>query len=653
MLFDTLHGDLTELTLKLNRKPLTTLSSHRKIWNKFLIILPTMKVLTLPGELVPGYGCMAKNAVTNLVDETQFYEVINTFPKSEVSVDADRAKKNLLQRINELEIESEKLSEDFEENDEDNLKNVQVQYYEHLDYKEDEFEDKTDTDFHVNIANLNNEIKDKFEVRYEEIPQGIAGSATDKPINLEEYSKKLYFVLKDSECMNVTSFHDYGVTESFKSNNFNRYISEDIDEETIMMQDYEDCAEFVIRHFGVYLDYLEYFIDETCMYKRTNCIKIVLEEEAVEYNCEEYVFTEGDYIDETQIAYSNETIIIGEPLDRYADLRTQPLLVDDRMTTHQLTTSVEKGTSMDDLPNDESHGANMLFDDYISDKYFNVPTVETIFDILTYISRRLTADKNYTDTITDIVNYVNRFIIPPESKLKICSYNVKQQATAIYDVIVRMLTMLALSRTTEEEQKNAYTKAVSIRVQLHTFAAKYENVQVQEKKKAAIHSVPCFFTSDNMEACAKDNEIRTKEYDVHINFNQFHEHMESRNFKIDKESKESKDDSPMEVDSEDEKVVSNTTYVNDDKSNEFEPYVFDAWQISINGAKKLFEFLQKKRFTSLDMNSLNIDHLRQIIYNFRTDHGITIENNYHIKIMFIDPDVVTHVFETDDAIILD
>ncbi|KAI4465827.1 madf domain transcription factor [Holotrichia oblita] len=659
MLFDTLHGDLSEFTLKLNRKPLSALSSHKKIWQKFLIILPTMKVLTIPGELVPGYGCMGKNAETNLVDETEFYEVINTFPKSEVSIDVDKAKKNLLQRINELEMESEKISEDLEEN-EDNFKNIQLKYYEDSGCEADDFENKTDTEFYVSIDDLNNITADnKFdEIRYEENQESVAGSATNKPINLGEYSKKLYFVLKDSECTDVTSFHDYACTKSSESGNVNIYISDNnefVDEETILMQDYEECAEFVIRHFGVYLDYSEYFIDETCMYKRTNCIKIVLEEEATQYNGEEYFFTEDDYIDESQIAYSDETIIIGEPLDRYADLRIQPSMVDDKIVTVTLPlkTSAEKGTSTDDLPNDQSQSVNVVSDDYFSHKYFNISTVDTVFDILIYISRRLAADNNYIETITDIVDYINKFIISPESKLKVCNDNFKEQTTAIYDVIVRMLTMLALSKTTADEQKNAYTKAVSIQLQLHTLASKYEKVQEQQNKKEAIYSVPSFFNNHNEKACTKDDEARTKEYDIHINFSKVHKDTERLHSKIEKESKQAKDDSPMEIDSEDEKEVSSKAEVNDDDDNDFEPYVFDAWQISINGAKKLFELLQKKRFTSIDMNSLNIDHLRQIIYNFRADHGINIENNHHIKITFIDPDVVTDVFETDDAIILD
>ncbi|GJQ84968.1 Aos1 [Trypoxylus dichotomus] len=499
----------------------------------------------------------------------------------------EETKRKLRQRIKELQGKTEEICENKENST--SLGGIEINSYDDKESLEQsvqvidnskamkitENEFNNDGDFYTTIDNLSYTVEDttaNIEAHEQENAIGFETFGSDV---FADYSKKLYLILEESECTDIRKFDDYGCKSLIED----KYIETSqnylqLPDETLMKQ-YGWLAHFVIRHFDTYLDYLEYFVDDTCIYKKTNCIKILLHQGTIEY-AENY-HSEDDYYNEDEITYSNETII-GHAPEIYADLLPDPAENEGNkgvVVTNEVET-LEKSTKTESSIEDNNKIDTLLSNEYLSKSPFNIATIQDIFSAFTYINEHLKSNKNGEDIIADVVSYLRNFN-SFNLRLVLNSNDIKHQAYAIYECIIRMLTILALNKATAAEQQEAYEKSADIQRQLKILVNRDKKPKVLEsKKEVAVDSIPSFFGNTIKAPIIKDKEAP----DEHVNLKDIHDATEKTySVKEAKAFEKVQECILMEVDSEGDDKASTKEEPKSFRRENTQPFIFDAWQI--------------------------------------------------------------------------
>lgn len=620
-LFDSLHGELIDSPYKLNRNSVTRTSCHFRLWERLYNVLSTMCAESTLGEKIYKNGQDHLQEST-FGDDLECLEILNTISQSRLSINRKDSQIQLEKEIKKLKLEQEKRKME-------SIGNTEIKFYDDdeptgsiIDKasqpETDDFKDKDNSYVDTQSFNM---VHQTPEAQIKNSRDHV--ESVDNKIDIfGDYSKKLFLALQNSECSDVKKFDDSSYVRIGENDNesFDIHISEDclelIDQESAETE--FSCAEFAIQHFDIYMDYLEYFVEEMDMCKKTNHIKMILGNDDIK----EVEYMEVDYIDDNEIMYSNETTVIDELYEE-----------DEKMEVTEYSDCANEYSIADDFNKEKAASIDPFStNDNLKKSPFNIDIIKCVFDIFTYMSNCLNSSTNYEETIADITSHLKQFN-SFNVKLELYSDEIPIQTHAIYQYLIKLLTLLAINRATTAEQQDAYEKLASIKHQLKQRLNNYKELQCRQETES-VYSTPNFFNA------SINTKKETTDYGRQVQLNKIHEDMIKIYPEIEQLSKKHEGDAAKKDESKD--VSENT----------FRPFIFDAWQISLKGMRKLFELLEKKRINVLNMSSLNIDHIRQVLNNVRCDNGKIVESNYHLKISFINKSIVSDVFETDGTIIL-
>lgn len=246
----------------------------------------------------------------------------------------------------------------------------------------------------------------------------------------------------------------------------------------------------------------------------------------------------------------------------------------------------------------------------------NTVIINGSLDALDYMLRQLMFCNKSEDTTLKLMHYLKK-LHTVNDDIKSVTHGIIDQVRSINQSLIKIIKTLHDYNASDRQHNEACKKTRRIKKLLQDIVDSHLE---KSRKSDPAKNDTCIYVKELGEY------MRNTYYDINIS----HE-----------------GDEKMIVDSDENEEVEDIV------ERPTRPYIFDAWESTINGAKELFEYLQTKRFEELDMNALNLDYVRQLINNIRIENGVILKPAFDPEIVLINTELVHHIFVTNGSILFE